>query len=177
MMVILVGPVGAGKSVQAQKLMDRLGMHWISTGEMLRNSQDAAIQAKLHRGELLDDDDVQQVLNAAIKLVPPDTEIVMDGFPRRISQSKWLEAQLPEWGRELDKVVHIKVDENKAKERMELRGRHDDSDQAIKQRNLEYTNNVLPMVKRYHEMGKLVEVDGVGTVDEVATRIQEKLGR
>lgn len=176
-MIILVGPVGAGKSVQAQKLVKRLDMQWISTGEMLRSSQDPRIQAKLHSGELLDDQDVQEVLETAIKDVESRKDIVMDGFPRRVSQAEWLSGKLPEWERELEFVVHIKVDESEAKERMSLRGRHDDSDDAIKQRNQEYVNQVLPMVDHYREARVLVEVNGIGTVEEVADRIQEAIGR
>lgn len=176
-MIILVGPVGAGKSVQAQKLVERLDMFWISTGEILRQTRDTAIQEKLHRGELLDDNDVQSVLETAISGVPAEQEIVMDGFPRRISQADWLESQLSKWGRELEAVIHIAVPEKETIARMRLRARHDDSEQAINKRNEEYRDNVMPMVEHFRQLGVLKEVDGVGTVEEVTDRIQKALGR
>lgn len=174
-MIILLGPVGAGKSAQAKIIEKRFGYKWLSTGELLRSSKDPIIHEKLKTGKLFDDEDIEKIVDEAITGMNKDQKIVFDGFPRRVTQAKWLDDKLSNWSRKLDAVVHIVVGEEEANRRMKLRGRADDSEEAIKKRHEEYQQNVMPVVEHYKNEGMLSEVDGVGTVEEVSGRIEEAL--
>jgi adenylate kinase len=174
-MIILLGPVGAGKSVQAQILVDTYGYKWISTGELLRQTTDPEVQAVLHSGKLVDDVTVKRLLHQEIASTPIDTEVIIDGFPRRISQAEWLDGQQETLHRTIDHVLHITLSEEAAIERMTERGRHDDSKEAIAQRTKTYMEQVLPVVSFYKQRNVLHEIDGSGTVEEVAARIKGAL--
>ena len=176
-MIILAGPIGAGKSAQAQILVERYGYKWISTGELLRKSDDEQVKELLHSGQLVPDSIVKDLLAEEIAATKPGAGIIIDGFPRRISQAEWLDEHSVELGHKIDHVIHITLDEQEAIKRMLARGRHDDSETAIKKRNETYTEYVLPVVDYYREKGIVSDIDGLGTVEEVATRIKNALGK
>ncbi len=101
--------------------------------------------------------------------------MIIDGFPRRISQAEWLEAMQPNLARKVDHVLHLTLSEEAAIQRMSDRGRHDDSAKAIAQRNKTYTEQVLPVVSFYRDRNVLHEIDGSGTVEQVAQQIKDAL--
>ena len=174
-MIILLGPIGAGKSAQAQILVEKYGYKWISTGELLRKSTDPRVQEILQSGQLVDDETVRQLLIDEISSIEKDVEVIIDGFPRRISQAEWLDEQCKSLSRRVDHVLHVTISEQDAIERMASRGRHDDSQQAIHERNKAYRDQVLPVIEFYRDRGIVHDIDGIGTVEEVASTIKQEL--
>lgn len=171
-MLIMMGPVGSGKSAQAQILIEKYHYKWLSAGDLLRGNPDPKIQAILASGQLVDDETIKMIIEQAIKSIPKSQDIILDGFPRRVSQATWLEGVLSEVSRDISAVIHIYVPPEETLNRMKLRGRSDDSIKSIEQRNAVYKQEVMPVIDYYKDQGNLFEVDGVGSVDEVADRIK-----
>jgi len=183
--LLLLGPPGAGKGTQAQRLIERLGIPQISTGDMLRAAVKAGtpvgLQAKacMDRGELVPDAVVIAV--AEERLRQPDTEkgFILDGFPRTAEQAEALDRMLQRLGRRLERCLALRVDEERLVQRLlgraRIEGRTDDSEDTIRTRMRVYREQTAPLLEFYRRKGVLVEVDGVGSVDEVAHRIEEAL--
>jgi len=176
-MIILLGPVGAGKSVQAEILVKNYGYRWVSTGQLLRETKDENVQAVLSAGKLVDDDTVKRLLFEAINATDPSTDIIIDGFPRRITQAEWLDEASIRLHRTIDHALHVNLNEDEAAKRLAGRGRHDDSEEIIRERNRVYQAEVKPVVEYYAKKGLLHEIDGIGTVEEVAERIRLALDK
>ena len=176
-MIVMLGPVGAGKSAQAEILINNYGYKWISTGNLLRESKDPLVKQLLNSGKLVDDQTVMDLLKQEIKNTSSEQDLIVDGFPRRISQAEWLDQTAEQLKRQIDCVLHISLSPEEAAKRMKSRGRHDDSEESIKQRNLVYLKEVMPVVEYYKNQEKLAEIDGAGTVEEVARRIQKAIGK
>ncbi|MBP7018203.1 nucleoside monophosphate kinase [Candidatus Saccharibacteria bacterium] len=176
-MIVLLGPIGAGKSVQAQILVDNYGYKWISTGEMLRNTTDQRVRDLLNSGQLVDDKTVRDLLLQEISKTDVNQDIIIDGFPRRVSQADWLSEKAKDLKREVDHVLHVVLSEDTAAKRMEGRGRHDDSTEAMHARNKAYRDEVLPVINYYAKKDIVHEIDGAGTVEEVSKLIKDALGK
>jgi adenylate kinase len=122
--IILLGPPGAGKGTQAQRLVDRYGMRQLSTGDMLRAAVKAGtpvgLQAKavMDRGELVSDAIVSALIGEELDAMGPDTGAIFDGYPRTAAQADALDAILAERGRRLDRVIELAVDEDALVERI-----------------------------------------------------------
>lgn len=185
MNLILFGPPAAGKGTQAKRLVAERGMVQLSTGDMLR----AAIAAKsplgqkvegiLQRGELVPD----EIVIALIEERLPETEAaagaIFDGFPRTVAQAQALDAMLKGRGRQIDQVVRLKVDDAELIRRIEGRfaesGRPDDNPESFKVRLAAYNAQTAPLLPYYQGQGKLTEVDGMASVEQVAAQIDEAL--
>lgn len=176
-MIVLLGPVGAGKSVQAEILVSNYGYKWISTGQLLRDTEDKEVQAILNSGKLVDDDTVKKLLFNEIQATDSQTDIIIDGFPRRLTQAQWLDGAATDLNRGIDHVLHVNLSEEQAAARMAGRGRHDDSVEAIKERNRVYQADVRPVVEYYQKKNLLHEIDGSGTIEQVADKIKYALGK
>ena len=180
--LLLLGAPGVGKGTQAARLVARLGVPQISTGDMLRAAVAAGTavgreaRGYMDRGELVPDAVVIAV--AEERLRQPDTErgFILDGFPRTAEQARALDAILARLGRRLDRCVVLSVGEqmlvDRLRKRAELEGRSDDNEASIRTRMEVYRRQTEPLIDYYRERGILVELDGLGTVDEVATRIE-----
>lgn len=124
MNIILLGPPGAGKGTQAQRLVDKHGMRQLSTGDMLRSAVKAGtpvgLQAKavMEAGELVSDEIVNQIIDAALSEIPVTTGIIFDGYPRTHGQAVSLNGLLAAHGRGLDHVIELEVDEDALVERI-----------------------------------------------------------
>jgi adenylate kinase len=183
--LLLLGPPGAGKGTQAQRLVERLGIPQISTGDMLRAAVAAGSQvgreakSYMDAGKLVPDAVVIGV--AEERLGRPDAKpgFILDGFPRTVAQAEALDRMLPKLGVTLERCVALRVDEEQLVKRLlrraEIEGRSDDNEQAIRQRMREYREKTEPLIAYYRGRGVLREVDGVGTMDEVAQRIERAL--
>ena len=118
MNIILLGPPGAGKGTQSQRLVERRGMRQLSTGDMLRAAVKAetpvGLKAKavMDRGELVSDDIVSELIDAELAAMPADVGAIFDGYPRTAAQADQLDAILARHGRALDKVIELEVDED-----------------------------------------------------------------
>ena len=185
MRLILLGPPGAGKGTQAQRLVTKLGIPQISTGDMLRAAVAAGTavgreaQAVMARGDLVSDDIVIRV--AEDRLTQPDAKrgFVLDGFPRTPAQAQALDALLARLGTPLERCIAISLDEDEIVRRLlkraEIEGRSDDNDEAIRKRLKIYSAQTEPLAAHYERQGILRAVDGAATMDDVAKRIEGAL--
>jgi len=183
--LLLLGPPGAGKGTQALRLVQRLGIPQISTGDMLRaavaTGSEVGRKAKsyMEAGKLVPDEVVIGV--AEQRLARPDAKqgFILDGFPRTVAQAEALDRMLPKLGVALERCVALAVDEEQLVERLlrraEIEGRSDDNESAIRERMHEYEQKTKPLIEYYRGRGVLREVEGVGTLDEVARRIEQAL--
>jgi adenylate kinase len=191
MRVILLGPPGAGKGTQAQRLIAKHGTVQLSTGDMLRTAVAAGtsvgLRAKsiMERGELVPDDVVVAII--ADRIDQPDAKrgFVLDGFPRTVPQAEALDRLLAERGLKLDAVIELKVDERILLQRIEkriadmtARGetiRSDDNPEVLKGRLFAYREQTAPLVGYYASKGLLERVDGMAAVDDVSAQISRIL--
>jgi adenylate kinase len=183
--LLLLGPPGAGKGTQARLLVERLGIPQISTGDMLRAAVAAGTDvgrranAVMERGELVPDEIVIAV--AEERLCAPDARrgFVLDGFPRTPAQARALDRILVAAGTPLERCVALRIDEEQLVRRLlrraEIEGRSDDNEAAIRTRMEVYERQTRPLVDYYRERRLLREIDGDGSVDEVAKRVEEAL--
>jgi adenylate kinase len=187
MRIVFLGPPGSGKGTQAAQLAKRLGVPAISTGEILREAvrQKTPLgqkaQAIMERGELVSDQLIVELI--AERLAQRDARggFILDGFPRTLAQARAFETMLSGNGDALSAVLNFSVPEAALTERMlgraKAEGRADDRPETIRERFRVYREKTEPLVDFYRGRGLLSEIDGVGTVEEVAGRVDEAIRR
>jgi len=183
--LLLLGPPGAGKGTQAERLVKSLGIPQISTGDMLRAAVKAGTpvgrQAKgfMDRGELVPDAVVIGV--AEERMREPDARggFILDGFPRTAAQAAALDGMLARLGVSLERCVAFGVDEDELVARLlkraAIEGRSDDNDETIRTRMRVYREQTQPLIDYYRGRGVLREIDGLGSIEAVATRLDGAL--
>lgn len=180
MKLLFVGPPGAGKGTQADRVAERLGIPHVSTGAMFREhvSRGTELGEKVEKimaaGDYVPDEITVQMLEERISRPDASEGFILDGFPRTPGQVESLDGLIGEDG--LDKVVVFRVDRNELTERMLERGRADDTAETIKNRFNIYVEQTKPILDIYEERGVTVEVDGNGEMDEVTDRVLEAIG-
>jgi adenylate kinase len=176
--ILFFGPPGSGKSVQGQLLVERNGWRWLSTGQMVRDSEDPEVHAKLKAGELIDDELTNKVVEQALHNAHGQGRVVLDGYPRNPTQAKWLEEHLPQHGRDIKLVVVFETPQEELVRRLAGRGRTEDTPAVIERRLDIYAKNTKPVLDYFRDSGvQVVEVDGMGSVETVHERIQEAVER
>src|SRR6476660_7975544 len=191
MRLILLGPPGAGKGTQAQRLLAKHRIVQLSTGDMLRAAVAAGtpvgLRAKstMERGELVPDDVVVAIIVDRIGRPDARRGFVLDGFPRTVRQAEALDRLLTERGLELDAVMELKVDEGILLQRIEKRVaemaargekiRADDNPEVLKGRLSAYRAQTAPVTGYYADKGMLRAVDGMAAIDEVTAGIDRLL--
>jgi adenylate kinase len=191
MRLILLGPPGAGKGTQAQRLVKKHGIVQLSTGDMLRAAVGAGTpigqRAKdiMARGELVPDDVVVAIV--ADRIDQPDAKkgFILDGFPRTVPQAVALDRMLAAKGVKLDGVIELKVDANILHKRIanrvaetRARGealRPDDNPEVLRTRIEAYREQTAPLVDYYRWQGALKSVNGMAPIGEVASAIDSVL--
>lgn len=168
MIVLVVGPPGAGKSKQSELLKRREHVEWLYVGKLLRDQNDPAIDAFLDAGTLVDDAIVNRLVEAFINDIPPDKIVIIDGFPRHRPQAEWLSGFARNSHHDLSALIHLTVPADVAHQRLSLRRREDDSPQAIAARQKEYEEDIAPVIDYFRQAGVPIrEVDGDRSVETV----------
>jgi adenylate kinase len=191
MRLILLGPPGAGKGTQAQRLVAKHGLVQLSTGDMLRAAAKAGTPVGLRaqeimaRGELVPDDLVVAIVSDRIDEPDARKGFILDGFPRTVPQAHALDRMLREKGLKLDAVIALKVDESALLERIEkriaetkARGealRSDDHPDVLRRRLLAYRDQTAPLATYYQLQSVLRAVDGMAPIAEVSRAIDRVL--
>ena len=185
MNIILFGPPAAGKGTQAKKLVAERGMIQLSTGDMLRAARTSGTQfgrkvaEVMDAGHLVSDDIVIGLIEERLPEAEAAGGAIFDGFPRTLAQAEALDVLLKSRGSRIDKVVRLRVDRNALLGRIAQRyaeeGRPDDNPETFKIRLAAYEDQTKPLLPYYEEQGRLYQVDGMGTVDQVAAEIDEAL--
>jgi len=193
MRLILLGPPGAGKGTQAQRLIAKYGIVQLSTGDMLRAAVAAGtpvgLKAKaiMERGELVPDAVVVAIIADRIDQKDAKPGFVLDGFPRTVAQAEALDRLLAERGLKLDAVIELKVDEEALLKRIETRVwqmlergekvRADDNPEVLKGRLAAYRTQTAPLAFYYASKGLHRMVDGMAAIDEVTAAIDRLLAK
>ena len=185
MLIVFIGPPGAGKGTQSKRLLEHLKIPHISTGEMLRAAEDAGtplgrLAAQyMDDGRLVPDPLVLSIVEERLKQPEYSRGCLFDGFPRTIQQAKSLDETLHQLGTPLDLVLELKGDEQALVNRMLHRAasdnRVDDNPQTIAQRMEVYRQQTAPLLNYYSQKGLLATIDAMGTPDEVFGRIRSQI--
>jgi adenylate kinase len=177
----LLGPPGAGKGTQAQKLSDKLGIPQISTGELFRGNIKEGTKLGLEAKRYLDAGDLvpSELTNALVedRISQPDAAdgFILDGYPRSVEQAEALHKMLEKRNTDIHAVVEFQVCEEELRKRLKGRGRDDDTDEVIHNRMQVYREETEPLLQYYRNV--LKPVDAVGTLDEVFQRALRALGK
>jgi adenylate kinase len=191
--LILLGPPGAGKGTQSERLVKALGVPQLSTGDMLRAAVKAGTpvglkaKAVMEAGGLVSDDIVVGIVADRIEEADAKKGFILDGFPRTVAQAQALDAMLAGKGLKLDHVLELKVDETALLKRIEGRAadtvkaggvvRADDNPDAFKIRLDQYRAQTAPVSAYYAGKGALKEIDGMMPIDSVTAALMKALGR
>lgn len=181
MRVVLLGPPGAGKGTQAQKLSEKLGIPQISTGDLFRKNIGDGTPLGLEAKRYLDAGDLvpSELTNKLVedRITQPDAAdgFILDGYPRSVEQAKALDEMLKQRNTELDAVLEFAVSEEELFKRLKARGRADDTEEVIHNRMQVYRDETQPLLEYY--LDNVHTVDAVGGLDEVFSRALQALGK
>lgn len=180
--LLLLGPPGAGKGTQAERLAAKLGLPHISTGEILRaevakgSPLGERARGAMERGELVTDDLMLDIVQARLHADDCTGGFILDGFPRSLGQAVGFEETCGFKAKSL-KVLSLEVPPDELVSRMSQRGRQDDREDVIRQRLTVYRNETAPLREFYRERDALVEINGLGSMEDVFGRLLAHLGR
>jgi adenylate kinase len=177
--LLFLGPPGAGKGTQAQKLAAARGLLHLSTGDLLRGEVAAGTalgqeaEAVMARGELVSDSLVLAIVRSRLEqqAAAGGGGWLLDGFPRNVPQADALATLLDELGQQIELVVLMELDDGVLLQRLLSRGRADDNEAVIRHRLEVYREQTAPLIRYYREAGLLQAVEADGTVEEIAERI------
>jgi len=173
--LLFIGPPGAGKGTQAQRVAERLGIAHISTGDMFRAQVAAGtelgrrVEAIMKAGDYVPDEVTVAMLGERIAEPDAAEGFILDGFPRTLGQVEALDRLLGSDG--LDRVVVLDVPEDELVRRLLSRGRADDTEETVRNRLAVYREQTEPLIELYARRGIVVHVDGVGEIDEITERL------
>ncbi|MGA1827536.1 adenylate kinase [Microbacterium sp.] len=179
--LLIVGPQGSGKGTQGIRIAEAYGIPAISTGDMFRaavaSGSDLGNQVTeiMQSGNLVPDELTSAVVRDRLTQADAAQGFLLDGYPRNVGQVADLDAFLAGRGEQLDAVIELVVPREESIERLTLRaaeqGRADDTEEAIANRLAIYERETAPILDVYRERGIAVEIDGVGTLDEITDRL------
>ncbi len=156
----------------------RHNWEWLSTGQLLRDSNDSAIIQVLKSGDLVSDGLTYDVFHKAIEEAKQDgfDNVIIDGFPRTKAQAEWLSKYMGMNNEKIDIVIALEVPESEIMRRLEKRGRMEDNPETIAKRMSIYRQKMYPVLGIFAEQGvRIVHIDGTGSVGEIHDRIQTEL--
>ena len=152
-MIILFGSPGSGKGTQAQFLVKRGKLSWLSTGEILRSRADKAHGDQMLAGKLIDDNEIIAILSENLAKIKDKPEILLDGFPRNVNQTQWLIKQNADGKHKISAVINLTVPQDVVEARLLLRGRQDDQLSTISNRFKIYDDTFLPIINNLKTAG------------------------
>jgi len=179
--IVLLGPPGAGKGTQAQKLAEKLGIPHISTGDLFRDNISKATELGLEAKKYLDSGDLvpatltNRLVDDRLNDADAADGFILDGFPRSVEQAEALKDMLAARNTTLDAVLEFRVSEQELLDRLKSRGRADDTEDVILNRMKVYRDETAPLLDYYQ--AELKTVDAIGSLDEVFARALRVLGR
>ena len=181
MRMIIMGPPGAGKGTQAQVVAERYSIPAISTGDIFRKNvskgTELGVQAQrfMDAGEYVPDELTNLMVRNRIDEPDAERGFLLDGYPRTLAQVEELDGMIKHTGHALDAVVVLTVDKEELVQRLlqraETEGRADDTEDVVRRRQEVYHEQTAPLIEVYRDHGLMIEVDGMGEVDEVTARI------
>lgn len=183
--IVLLGAPGAGKGTQAALLIEKLGIPHISTGDMLRAAVAAGTpvglkaKAVMDSGQLVGDDIVIGIAEERLQEADAKDGFVLDGFPRTLAQAEALDGLLGRIGSKLDCCLALTADTEavvaRLLKRAEIEGRADDNEETIRDRMTVYGEQTAPLLGYYRDQGLLIEVSGMGSIEDVSASVVEAL--
>jgi adenylate kinase len=185
MRLIFMGPPGAGKGTQAHVVAERYSIPAISTGDIFRKNAsegtELGIQAQrfMDAGEYVPDELTNLMVRNRIDEPDAERGFLLDGYPRTLAQVEELDGMIKHTGHVLDAVVVLTVDKEELVQRLlqraETEGRADDTEDVVRRRQEVYHDQTAPLIDVYRDRGLMIEVDGMGEVDEVSKRVLDAL--
>jgi adenylate kinase len=186
--IILFGPPGRGKGTQSEKLVEKYGLVHLSTGDLLRKERQLrtplGIEAQqfVDKGQLVPDEVVIGMISSALDQNAKARGFLFDGFPRTVAQAEALDRLLELKKSEIGQVLFLEVNEDELIKRLVHRGktsgRTDDADENIQRKRQEvYKNETLPVAAHYAKAKKVVNVNGMGSVDEIFSRLSDQIDK
>lgn len=193
MILILLGPPGAGKGTQAQRIVEKRGIPQLSTGDMLRAAVASGsplgkrVKAIIDSGELVSDAVIEEIVTERLKVSDCKKGFILDGAVRTTGQAEMIDRVLAKTGRALDVVIELVVDEEELVDRLRSRIRDaekagkplrsDDNEETFRKRQQVYREQTAPLIPYYEKQGKLRKVDGMGSVEQVGKAIDAILDK
>ena len=183
--LLIVGPPGAGKGTQAARITSAYGIPDVSTGDIFRanikNQTPLGVQVKaiIDSGDYVSNDLTNALVKSRLEEDDAVGGFLLDGYPRTLEQVSYLDELLASKGQALDAVIQLVADQDAVVARLRKRaieqGRTDDTEEAIRHRQEVYARETSPLIAVFRDRGLLIEVDGLGEIDDVAGRIADAL--
>ncbi|MEM9406707.1 MAG: adenylate kinase [Acidobacteriota bacterium] len=180
--LIFLGPPGSGKGTQSEFVCKALGIPQISTGDMLRAAVAAGselgqkVESIMNSGALVSDELIAEVVKDRLVQADAQEGFLLDGYPRTGPQAETLSGILEESGIELDHVVLIDVPEEELVARAVARGRDDDKEEVVRERQRVYHEKTAPLIDYYRAQGLIREIDGNRPIEDVTAALMEAIG-
>lgn len=175
-MIVFFGPAGAGKSVQGQILAARHGWRWLSSGQLLRDSRDPKIVEDMRKGALVGLDQINDIIADALERAKGIDRVILDGYPRKLEQAKWLFETQPRHERSIELAIVLEVPRSELEKRLKVRGRIDDTTEVIEERLNIYRQEIYPILTYLTDQKvRIAHIDGMGSVGQVHDRIEDEL--
>lgn len=173
-MIIFMGIAGSGKGTQSKLFAQRDGYEVVSTGELLRVNGSEEQKKRMRAGQILGDEEVIALLDEALNIKQDQNKVILDGFPRRISQANWLFEQQKAGRFTIEGVVHLVATRETVKERLEYRARTDDHDRAIEERFNIYEKATFPILQHFADADvHIAEIDAERPIEAVHADVMQ----